>query len=119
MRHVVWLVREHYDASITVDEIMLDEETRSLVQQKGVGGLAQLVQSLRGGAAVTRSAEKLSVGEVNGIVFEQQEKRSGDSFRVVVFSIPGHVFEATALAPGETKGDAFSAQQRFLETLQW
>lgn len=119
-RHL-WLIRGDYAASITIDEIRLDEPARRMIGRGDLSSLAILAASLDSGGGARVNQMEFSFGDRKYMTFEQVILR--DTVRVAVFDTGTRVFQVSAIVrEGETEGaksEVFSAQQALLKSLRW
>ena len=100
---------------------MLDEDSRSQAQQKGIESIAALVWALYRDTGAYRPSvsEKLRISGLDCVVFQLEKLATDEIRRVIVFASRGRLFEANALASGGNNNEVFAVQQRLLETLKW
>ncbi len=117
----MWIVRSDYSAAVTINEVIVDERSRALLQNNGIRSIAALVQALYRDDTLYRvsDAEELQINGLRCIVFQQENRVNGDIRRIILFSGHGRLFEASALSSGKGNNEAFVVQQRLLETLKW
>ncbi len=125
-RPVVWIVRNDYGASISINTITIDDRTRRQYKQDGLFRTGQLSLQLN---TSTRSAVVLQLPKLERLngkeycVYEIEEPATRDRIRVAVFDTGERVYEVTALnaveGPSATDPDAFSILDRFLALLHW
>ncbi len=125
-RFRVWLIRSDYGASISVQEIGVDQEARLHIERSGVRTLAELDLALARSAPSTivlSPLEEFSSGGREFYTYELVNVNSGDTTRTAVFDADGRTFEVNAVAVARnsrsTRAAVFSVQQRFLEALRW
>ena len=122
----IWLVRNDYAATITVAELVIDEEARRGIDREGLQRLAQLSLSLflsNGSAVTLNPPEPVSLGGPASYAYTAMKPETGDTVRVVLLDTGRRVYEATALVRGRSasgvSSEAFSAQRSFLKSLRW
>lgn len=117
----MWIVRSDYNAAVTINEVIVDERSRALVQNSGIRSITALVQALYRDDSLylVSDAEEMQVNGLKCIVFQQENKMNGDIRRIILFSTRGRLFEASALSSGKGNNEVFVVQQRLLETLKW
>ena len=120
-KHALWLVRGDYAATMTIDQVSLDEDSRNLLLQRGIEPMAGLVQGLhqKPGFRGMNVAENLQVGGMDCVAFQQENAATGEICRTIVFADQGRLFETNAFAPKGGGTEIFSVQERVLETLKW
>ena len=123
--HVIWLMRNDYGASITVDEVRLDAAARMEIERGGLLQLAQLVMSLTTGDRGAMLVEPPNMVVVNGRQFcryEMVASSTRDTLRMTLFDTGGKAYVVTALLQdkGASRDPQFaSIQENFLSTLRW
>ena len=124
--HVVWLLRNDYEATIAVSELHLDARARDAIRSAGVMGLAQLSMAFAAGQAsytVTQQPGELRVNGRPSCVYALVTAPAHDTVRVVLVDTGIHVYMVTALVVGATKGDdpqrIFGDQDAFVASLRW
>lgn len=123
--HAIWLMRNDYGASITVDEVRLDAAARKEIERGGLLQLAQLVMALTTGEHGAMLLEPPAVVNVNGRLFcryEMVASATRDTLRVALFDTGGKAYVVTALLPEKAarRDPQFSiVHENFLSTLRW
>ncbi len=125
-RHAIWVLRNDYGASITVEEINLDASARMELGEKKLLQLAQLTMPLLANdrsAAVQEAPVLFSVRGREYCVFELVTFPSDDILRVVVFDTGQRTYTATFYTKGEGDGmsreELRAVQEGFLRSLRW
>jgi len=123
--HAIWLMRNDYGASITVDEIRLDAAARKEIERGGLLQLAQLVMALTTGEHGAMLLEPPAVVTVNGRPFcryEMVASATRDTLRVALFDTGEKAYVVTALLPEKVarRDPQFTTvHESFLSTLRW
>ena len=125
-RSAVWLVRNDYRASIAVNTIDIDEETRREVKRNGLLRVGQLSMQLNTNVRSAVIVQPPKVDRTNGreyCVYEIDEPATRDRIRVALVDTGDSVYEVTALQTGGdrpgTSQEVFSVQDLFLARLKW
>ena len=123
-RPVVWLVRNDYGASITINIITIDEETRRGFSHGGLARTAQLSMQLNMNTRAAVLLQSPTMKRVEGrdfCTYQIQEPATRERIRVVLFDTGARVYEVTALDSGERpSGPVGSAVlEQLLASLRW
>lgn len=122
--NAVWLLRSDYAATITVNEIRIDEDARNEIGRQGLGQLARLTMFLTThdkGALLQRPPEEFELYGHPCCSYELVMPSNGDILRTVLYDVGGKVYAVAALRTGGAKdaSDVAAVQMSFLEGLRW
>jgi hypothetical protein len=123
--HTIWMFKNDYRASMTVDEVHTDPAARDLLERRDLLQLARLllplVQSEK--RAVVEEPPGLSLFRGHSFCVCELTTKDNDTLRYVLFSAGPRLYAATLLfsggAEGWSKADARGVQQTLLESLEW
>jgi len=117
----IWLVRDDYAATISVNEMIIDAETRYAISREGLIRVANLSLSLSGSdgfTAVLDPPETFLLDGKNSCSYTTHKPGTTDTMRVILIPVGERVFEVVALTSGKQRRastrEVFSAQQSFL-----
>ena len=121
----IWLVKNDYAATISVNEIIIDTDTRRAISGEGLIRLTNLLLSLSGAngpPTMLNSPETFLLYEKTLCSYTMLKPNSNDTVRVVILPVGERVFEVVALNSGKERRVSsravFSAQQSFLKGLR-
>jgi len=124
--HAVWIIRNDYGATLTIDEVRFDAAARAAVQQGGLEPLAQLLMTLPSGDRPVRTLSGPETFERNGKVYcgyEVEAYQTRDLLRVILFRANERVYSSTLVVPAAAReGGAdqlIEAQHAFLGSVTW
>jgi hypothetical protein len=122
----VWIIRNDYGGTLTIDEVKLDEAAR---RSSGAGGLepiARLLMTLPSGERPVRAIRDPETVEQNGRVYcayEVEVYETRDLLRVVLFRAGERVYASTLVVPAAVRdrgyGQLLEAQSSFLGSVSW
>jgi hypothetical protein len=125
-RHAIWVLRNDYGASITVEGINLDASAGQELGEKKLLQLAQLTMPLLANdrsAAVQEAPALFSVRGREYCAFELVTFPSDDTLRVVLFDTGRRTYTATfytkAVVGGTNSEELRAVQEGFLGSLRW
>ncbi len=125
-QHAIWVLRNDYGASITVEEVILDSSAREELGEKRLLQLAQLTMPLLAhdrSATVQQMPSLFSFRGKEFCGFELVTFPSGDTLRVVLFNAGWRAYTATFYVKGEGSGMSSEGlralQEGFLGMLRW
>jgi len=125
-RHAIWVLRNDYGASITVEEINLDASARKELGEKKLLRLAQLTMPLLANdrsAAVQETPALFNVRGREYCAFELVTFPSDDTLRVVLFDTGQRTYTATFYTKGvegeKRSEESRAVQEGFLHSLRW
>jgi hypothetical protein len=124
--HVVWIIRNDYGGTLTLDEVRFDAAARAALRDGGLEPLAHLLMTLPSG---DRSVSRLSGPETferEGKMFcryEVEVYETRDLVRVVLFRVEDRVYSCTLVVPAAIR-DRWSEQlveeqTAFLGAVAW
>jgi hypothetical protein len=124
--HVVWIIRNDYGGTLTLDEVRFDAAARAAVRDGGLEPLAQLLMTLPSG---DRSVSRLSGPETferEGTMFcryEVEVYETRDLVRVVLFHVEDRVYSCTLVVPAAIRDrgseQLVEEQAAFLGAVAW
>ena len=121
----IWLVKNDYAGTISVNEIIIDTETRRAISGEGLIRLANLSLSLsvaNGSPTMLNPPETSLLDGKTLCSYTMLKPASSDTVRVVILPVGERVFEVVALNSGHERRVSsrvvFSAQQSFLKGLR-
>lgn len=122
--NAIWLLRNDYAATITVNEIQIDASAREEIARNGMIPLAQLTMSLserERKAVLQRFPEEFVMKGQRCCLYELAMPSTGDLLRVVLLSAGKRVYAVAALTEGKAsgEGDVAVVQMKFVEELRW
>jgi hypothetical protein len=124
--HTIWLLRNDYIVSITVDEIHLDTRARESLVQGSLLQLAQLTMPLVAADRAASVNQKPELSSINGkkfCTYELLANSQRDILRVILFDVDSKVYAATILFEGGkitmSREDIGSVQGSFIKNLRW
>lgn len=122
--NAIWLLRSDYAATITVNEIRIDENARSEIGRQGLAQLARLTMFLAThdkGALLQHPPEEFELHGHPCCSYELVMPSNGDILRTVLYDVGGKVYAVAALRTGAAKNlsDLGDVQMSFLEGLKW
>lgn len=119
--HVVWIIRNDYGATLTIDELKLDAAARAVIRQGELEPLARLLMTLPSGDRPVRTLSGPETFESGGKVYcryEVEVYETRDILRVVLFQVEERIYSSTLIIPApaqERDVDALTqAQTAFL-----
>lgn len=120
----IWLVRNDYGASITVEEVYLMARAEGELGEEPLLHLAQLTLPLVAGsrsAGVLRQPEQFRLSGREYCAYELVSREGAEHLRVVLFKARHRVYAVTFYGDGtETAAAALrSVEEPFLQTLRW
>lgn len=123
---VLWIMRDDYAASISVNTLALDAEARRGIKGSGLVDLARVTMQLTSSAKSAVILRTPSMAKVDGKEFcwyEYVAMPAMDTVRVALLDSGASIYEITALAAQGGRQascrEVFSAQSSFLKNLQW
>lgn len=124
--HAVWIIRNDYGGTLTIDEVQLDAAARAAVRDGGLEPLAHLLMTLPSG---DRSVVRLSGPETlerEGKVFcgyEAEVHETRDLVRVLLFRAGDRVYSSTLVVPAAVRDrgseQLLEEQTAFLGAVVW
>ncbi len=122
--NAIWLLRNDYTATITVNEIRIDQSARSELAQQGLSTLARLTMFLSSkdkGALLQKPPEDFMLHDRRCCSYELVMPGNGDILRTVLYDVGGKVYAVAALRGGNAKDAAElgAVQMAFVEGLKW
>ncbi len=122
--NAIWLLRNDYAATITVNEIRIDESARGEIAQQGLSTLARLTMFLSSqdkGALLQKPPEDFMLNDRRCCSYELVMPKNGDILRTVLYDVGGKVYAVAALRTGGAKdaSELMDVQMSFLEGLRW
>ena len=124
--HAVWIIRNDYGATLTIDEVRFDAAAGAAVREGGLEPLARLLMTLPSGDRPVRALSGPEAFERNGKVYcgyrvEVYETR--DMLRVVLFRADERVYSSTLVVPAAVRergaDQLLEAQTAFLGSVTW
>ena len=125
--HLIWVLRNDYGASLTIDRIHLDSSARRVFDDDdNLLTLASLIAPLteRDRPGVVQQMPK--VFELDGRAYcgyEMESPDDGDILRVILFNTGEEVYAATLFMasrlPAASREDLHALQEAFLSALRW
>lgn len=120
----IWLVRNDYGASITVEEVYLMARAEGELGEEPLLHLAQLTLPLVAGARLARVETQPEVFRLNGreyCAYELVTRDRSEYLRVVLFKARRRVYAVTFYRDGTEVAAAGigAVQEPFLRTLRW
>jgi hypothetical protein len=123
---LVFLVRNDYAGSLTVNEVHLDGSARRQLEAGGLLPFAQLTASLEASSKSGIVVSAPVIIQVNGkeaCTYELEFRGNGDRVRTVLVDTGHRVYSVAALVNGSTgsgaAGEILTAQQAFVSALRW
>jgi hypothetical protein len=124
--HEVWIIRDDYGATLTIDEVHLDTAARDAVRQGGLEPLARLLMTLPSGDRPITVRRPPEIYERDGRVYCQYEVEvfeTRDVIRVVLFRAGEEVYSSTLMVPASVRdrsaGQLSDVQTEFLGSVRW
>jgi hypothetical protein len=124
--HAVWIIRNDYGATLTIDEVRFDPAAQAAVREEGLEPLARLLMTLPSGDRPVRALSGPEPFERNGKVYcgyEVEAYETRDMLRVVVFRVDELVYSSTLVVPAAARergvDQLLEAQAAFLGSITW
>lgn len=124
--HAVWVIRNDYGSTLTIDEVRFDGAARSHVREQGLEPLARLLMTLPSGDRPVRALRAPETTERDGKVFceyEVEVYETRDLLRVVLFRAGERVYSSTLVIPAAARDrgaeELREAQTAFLRSVAW
>jgi len=124
--HEVWIIRNDYGATLTIDEVRFDGAARAAVREGGLELLARLLMTLPSGDRPVRALSGPETFERNGKVYceyEVEVYETRDVLRVVLFRSDELVYSSMLVvrAAARERGadQLLETQTAFLGSVTW
>lgn len=124
--HAVWIIRNDYGATLTIDEVRLDAAARAAMSGGGLEPLAQLLMTLPSGERPVRSLGSPETFELEGTLYcgyEVEVYETRDMLRVVLFRAGERVYASTLVVPAAARENGsdqlLAGQTAFLGSVTW
>jgi hypothetical protein len=124
--HIVWVIRNDYGATLTIDEVRVDAAARAAVQEGGLEPLARLLMTLPSGDRPVRALIDPETFERDGKVYcryEVEVYETRDLLRVVLFRAGERIYSSTLVVPAAVRersaDQLLEAQTAFLGSVSW
>jgi len=124
--HAVWIIRNDYGATLTIDEVRLDAAAVAMVGTGGLEPLAQLLMTLPSGDRPVRTVGAPETVERDGKAYCEyavEVYETGDLLRVVLFRAGERVYSSTLVVPAAVRErgteQLAEAQAAFLGSVSW
>lgn len=123
--HTIWVFKNDYRASMTVDEVHTDPAARDLLEKRDLLQLARLllplVQSEK--QAVVEEPPGLYLFRGHSFCVCELTTKDSDTMRYILFNAGSRLYAVTLLFSGGREAwraaDARGVQQTLLESLEW
>jgi hypothetical protein len=124
--HAVWIIRNDYVASITIDEVRLDAAAQATALTDGLEPIARLLMTLPSGDRPVRTLTEPATIERKGRVYcgyLVEAYGTNDLLSVVLFRADERVYSSTLVVPREARergvDELVDAQAAFLGSVAW
>lgn len=124
--HAAWLLKNDYAASITVDEVHLEEHARSSIKENDLLQLGRLLLPLmerERAALVLQPPQLFTLEGREYCCYEVVNSADRDTISVVLLDTGERMYAVTLFFSGSKRGWAWSdmtmLRDAFLTTLQW
>jgi hypothetical protein len=124
--HEVWIIRNDYGGTLTIDEVRFDAAARAAVRDGGLELLAQLLMTLPSGDRPVSRLSGPETFERDGKVFcgyEVEVYETRDLVRVLLFRAGDRVYSSTLVVPAAVRDRGSEqlreAQTAFLGAVAW
>ena len=124
--HAVWIIRNDYGATLTIDEVRFDAAARAAVSAGGLEPLARLLMTLPSGDRPVRALSGPEAFERNGNVYcgyDVEVYETRDMLRVVLFRADERIYSSTLVVPAAARergvDQLLEAQTAFLGSVTW
>ena len=124
--HVVWIIRNDYGGTLTIDEVRFDAAALAAVRDEGLEPLAQLLMTLPSGERAVSRLSGPETFERDGKVFcgyQGEVYETRDLVRVVLFQVEDRVYSSTLVVPAAVRDRGpeplLEAQTAFLTAVAW
>jgi hypothetical protein len=100
--HAVWIIRDDYGSTLTIDEVHLDAAAQAAVREGGLEPLARLLMTLPSGERPIRVVGGPETFERTGRVYcgyDVEVDETRDRLRVLLFRADERVYASTLLVP--------------------
>ena len=122
----VWLVRDDYAGSLTVQQVHTRAVNRADLGGEGLLQVAKLTAALETSSRpgiLSREPEHHPAGGKEAVSYDVEYSGSGDRTRTVLLAADGRIYAVRALvnggAPPGAERDIFGVLQAFLSALRW
>lgn len=118
---IIWLIRNDYEATISVRDVGIDGETRREITRSGLKRIADLTLALvanERGVSVTDLPRTEVLGSETTCRYSYTTGGSNDRVRVILLDTGSKVYEVSLLQTGKS-GDSVEIQNAFVQNLRW